>query len=149
MNGTHIPPNVEKGSSPDAPIPAWAQPLARISAVLFLISSVFPIAASLSKDTSAYPKWWGVLDVSLAFLLAILAFIIYGLASNKVNQSIEAATYRAYRILIHVIFVLLLIFFLAGDRITWINGLPGIAWRAWLLLYILPAWFTLAQTAPS
>jgi hypothetical protein len=43
--------------------------------------------------------------------------------------------------LIHGILVLIVVFFLAGDRIVWINGLPGIAWRSWLLLYILPEWF--------
>ena len=138
--------NNESNPNPDALIPPWGRILARVTTVLFFLSSVFPVAASLSKDTTAFPKWWGFLDVGLAFLLAILAFVIYGLAQGKVNQQTEEATYRAYRILIHVIFVLLLIFFLAGDRITWINGLPGIAWRAWLLLYILPAWFTLVQT---
>ena len=89
------------------------------------------------------------MDVVLAFILVIMAFVIYGLAHNKVNQQIEATTYRAYRMLIHVIFVLILIFFIAGDRIIWINGLPGIAWRAWLLLYILPEWLVVVGKGDS
>jgi len=37
-----------------------------------------------------------------------------------------------------------------GDRRVWINCLSGFAWRAWLLLYCLPAWFTaLRITAAS
>jgi hypothetical protein len=51
--------------------------------------------------------------------------------------------------LIHIIFVLILIFFIAGDRIIWIDGLPGIAWRAWLLLYILPEWLTVIGRGES
>lgn len=120
----------------------WPRPLAIISAVLFVISSAFPAVAGLSKNTADFPKWWGRVDVGLAFVLAILAFAIMGLAEGKVNQQAVDATYRAYRILIHGIFVLLVVFFLAGERIIWINCLTGFAWRAWLLAYCLPAWFT-------
>jgi hypothetical protein len=42
--------------------------------------------------------------------------------------------------------VLLVLFFLAGDRIAWNIGLVGLAWRAWLLLYTLPAWYTALRT---
>ena len=103
------------------------------------------MTASLFKDTSIFPKWWGVLDVGLAFVLAILAFVIFGLTGGKVDKQNEETTYRVYRILIHGIFVLILIFFILRDRIAWINGLPGIAWRAWLLLYILPEWFAVVN----
>jgi hypothetical protein len=34
---------------------------------------------------------------------------------------------------------LLALFFVFGDRITWNVLLPGLAWRAWLLMYTLPA----------
>jgi hypothetical protein len=112
---------------------------------------VFPVAAALSKDTASFPRWWGVLDVAMAFVLAVLAFAIVGVAQGKISNDAQAATYRAYRVLIHVIFFLIIVFFLFGDRITWINGLPGIAWRAWLLLYSLPAWLAVARstTRPS
>jgi hypothetical protein len=52
------------------------------------------------------------------------------------------------RILSHGIFVMLVVFFLAGERITWINCLTGFGLRAWLLLYALPSWFTVAR-APA
>jgi hypothetical protein len=129
----------QRGSS--SPRPAWGRTFAISTAILFLISSVFPIVAGLSQDTSSFPKLWGILDVAIALLLAIMAFVVYGLAHNKVNKQVEETTYRAYRVLIHVLFAFILIFFLFGDRITWINGLPGIEWRFWLLLYLLPEWF--------
>lgn len=71
-----------------------------------------------------------------------------GCGSRKVNRQADDATYRAYRILTHGIFVALVVFFLAGERITWINCLTGFAWRAWLLLYALPSWIT-ALSAPA
>lgn len=123
-------------------IPTWGRSFAIVAAVFFFVSLAFPITAILSKDTPAFPKWWGVLDVGGSFVLAILAFVILALARGKVNKQIEATTYHAYRILIHGIFVVILIFLLAGDHVIWINGLPGIAWRAWLLLYVLPEWVT-------
>jgi hypothetical protein len=64
----------------------------------------------------------------LAFVLAILALVIMALAEGKVNQQAVDATYRAYPILLHGIFVLLAVFFLAGDCITWIDCLTGFAW---------------------
>src|SRR5215510_10880044 len=103
-------------TSTNTSFPMWARPLALATAILFFISLAFPITASLFKDTSKFPKWVGLVDVVLAFILAILAFVIYGVAHGKVNKPVEEVTYRAYRMLIHTIFVLLLIFFIAGDR---------------------------------
>jgi hypothetical protein len=107
---------------------------------LFLLSSAFPLVAGLSKDTAFFPRWWGILDVSLAFVLAVLAMAVLGVAQDKVTQEVTDATYRAYRIMIHGPLAMCVVFFVMGDRINWINCLTGFAWRAWLLLYCLPAW---------
>ena len=55
------------------------------------------------------------------------------------SKPAEEARYRAYRVLIHGIFVALVAFVLAGDWIVWGNCLTGVAWRTWL-----PAWFAVA-----
>jgi len=120
----------------------WGRPLALAAAVLFFISWVFPVAAGLATNTASFPGWWGPADVGLAFVLAILVLVIMALAGGKVDKQAEDTSYRAYRVLIHGILGMLVIFFLFGDRITWIRCLTGFAWRAWLLLYSLPAWFT-------
>ena len=137
------------GATP--PSTVWGRRVAIVTAVVFLASLVFPIGAGLSKNTLLLPKWWGPLDVILAFVLAMLTFVIFALAQGKVTVPAEDASYRAYRILIHGIFVMIVAFLLFGDRITWINGLPGLAWRAWLLFYALPQWFTVwgVMAAPS
>lgn len=119
----------------------WGRPLAVVAAVLFFISSAFPVVAGLSKNAGSFPELWGMLDVALAFVLAILAFAIMALTSGKVTKQAEEVSYRAYRVLIHGILVMIVVFFLFGHRIIWINCLTGFAWRAWLLLYTLPAWY--------
>src|SRR5262249_23390401 len=121
----------------------WGRPLAVTAAIGFFFSSAFPVVAAFVKDKDNWPKWWGVLDVSIAFVLGILAFVVFGLGHRKVNKQTDELSYRAYRILIHGIFAILLVFFLFGDWIVWSDCLTGIAWRAWLLLYCLPSWFAL------
>ena len=140
-----------QSSTPDDPasdhLPATrragaGRPLAIVTAIVFCISSVFPAVAAFVHDRESWPRWWGVLDVAVAFLLGLLALAVLGVAQGKVTKQAEEASYRAYRILTHGILALLVVFFLAGDRIVWSNCLTGFAWRAWLLLCCLPAWFT-------
>jgi hypothetical protein len=130
------------------PVPRWSRPLAVATAAIFCVSTVFPLVAGLSKNSGAFPKWWGTADVVLAFVLAAMVFAVMVAAHGKIDRQAEDATYRAYRILSHGIFVMLVVFFLAGEQITWINCLTGFGWRAWLLLYALPSWFTVLR-APA
>jgi len=72
----------------------WSRPLAVATAIVFLISSAFPVTAGLSNNTAAFPQWWGILDVGIAFVLAILAFVIQALAGRNLNRHAEDASYR-------------------------------------------------------
>jgi hypothetical protein len=114
--------------------------LARIGGVLFLVSSAFPVAAGLSHDTSAFPNWWGIVDVGLAFVVVIFAFAIASAFEGRVDDQVKQTTYRAYRVLLHGILALIVVFFLFGDHIVWLNCITGFGWRSWLLLYALPYW---------
>ena len=117
--------------------------LAIVTAVVFCLSSVFPAVAAFVHDRESWPPWWGVLDVAIAFCLAVLALAVLAAAQGKVTEPAREATYHAYRVLIHGILAAMVAFVLAGDRIVWGNCLTGFAWRAWLLMYCLPAWFML------
>jgi hypothetical protein len=110
------------------------------SAALFVVSAVFPIVAGISRDTAAFPHWWGTLDVALAFALALSLFAVMAVVRHSVTPSVERTTYRLYRILLHGVFVIGVVFILAGDHIIWTQCFTGLAWRAWLLLYCLPWW---------
>jgi hypothetical protein len=76
----------------------------------------------------------------------MLALVVIGCAPGKVNKRAEDASYRAYRVLIHGILAMGMVFILFGDRIVWSNCITGFAWRAWLLFYGLPAWLTVLGT---
>ena len=123
--------------------------LAIVTAVVFCLSSVFPAVAAFVHDRESWPPWWGVLDVAIAFCLAVLALAVLAAAQGRVTEPAREATYRAYRVLIHGIFAAMVAFILAGDWIVWGNCLTGFAWRAWLLMYCLPAWFTLFRIGPE
>jgi hypothetical protein len=123
----------------------WGRSLAIATAVVFFISSLFPLVAGLARDTASFPRWWGILDLGIAFMLAGLAIAVIALAQRHVTRQAEDASYRFHRILMHGLFALIVVFLLFGDRIVWTNCLPGFAWRTWLLLYAMPAWFTAFQ----
>src|SRR5215831_1291860 len=124
------------------PRAVWGRPIAVAAAVVFFISSAFPVVAGLSKNTESFPKWWGPLDVGLAFVLAILVFVIIGLTQGHVDRQAEAASYRTYRVLNHGLLALGVVVMLSGDRIIWLNCVTGFLWRTWLLVYCLPWWLT-------
>jgi hypothetical protein len=107
----------------------WGRRIAVAAAVVFVISLVFPVAAGLSRDTASFPGWWGPLDVGVAVLFGALVLAAFGLADRRMSKRAEDASYQAYRILIHAIFVLLVVFFLWGDRVVWPACLTGLAWR--------------------
>jgi len=116
----------------------WVRPLALATAVVFVISCGFPVVAGLSRNTASFSKWWGVLDVGLAFVLAVMATLVVAFAERRVDRQAVDASYRIYRLLIHGILVMLVVFFLAGDRITWRNCLTGFAWRRGCCCMVCP-----------
>jgi hypothetical protein len=149
IDQSNKPANLDPPQPSPRPPALWRRQLAVATAIVFLIPSAFPVTAGLSNNTVAFPEWWGILDVGIVFVLAILAFVIQALARGNMNKQAEDASYHVYRILTHGILAILVVFFLFGDRIVWLNCLPGFAWRTWLLLYSLPAWFTVLGTTMS
>src|SRR5262245_10419168 len=71
------------------------------TAALFFTSCVFPAVAAFVKDPQSWPKWCGVLDVGLAFILVTMVYVIHTIARGRVDQGAEVASYLAYRILLH------------------------------------------------
>ena len=122
--------------------------LAVTTAIVFFISLAFPVGAGLSRDPALLPLIWGILDVTIAFILAALAILIAWRFDKRVDEEIRRSSYHAYRSLINVVLVVLVIFLVGGDRIRWTTFLPGIAWRGWLLFYALPAWLAAFRGKP-
>jgi hypothetical protein len=61
-----------------APLADWLRPLAISTAIVFCISAVFPVVAGFVTHRETWPRWWGVLDVAIAFVLAMLASVVIG-----------------------------------------------------------------------
>lgn len=127
------------------PLPGYGRWLVAVTAGLFVVSTLFPIAASLMA-AERMPSWIGGLDVGLAFGVALLAFAISAVAQGHIDAQAQLASYRSYRLLANLILLLLIVFFLLGNQIRWNVLLPGLAWRAWLLVYTLPAALTLRNS---
>ena len=151
-----LPGNAADNAAPDrrsmTRLEGVGRPLAIVTAIVFGISAVFPAVAAFVHDRESWPGWWGVLDVGLALVLAVLAMAVLGIAQGKVTKQAEEASYRAYRILTHGILAGLVVCYLdysTGQWIVWGNCLTGFAWRAWLLLYCLPAWSTTFRGSPA
>jgi uncharacterized membrane protein YidH (DUF202 family) len=120
--------------------------LALLTAATFFVSLIFPISAAFANDARVLPRWWGVLDVMVAFVLMTLSILTSVQFQRYVTLEIRESSYRAYRLLINVILVVLVMFFVVGDRITWTYFLPGIAWRTWLVFFAWPYWVAALQS---
>lgn len=74
------------------PVPRWSRPLAIATAATFCILAVFPAIAGISRNTAAFPKWWGITDVVLAFVLAAMVFVVMVAAHGKMSREADEAT---------------------------------------------------------
>ena len=116
--------------------------IAILTAIVFVVSLIFPISAGAVNNPKSMPSWWGMLDVVVAAILCALAIYLAFTFDRGVTTEIRLTSYRAYRAMINVVLLLLVIFLLIGERVTWTYFLPGIAWRTWLAFYAFPAWLT-------
>jgi hypothetical protein len=103
---------------------------------LFVISSLFPIAASLLPADP--PRWLGVADVVVAALLAGAALMLASRVGMSAANANLVPAYRLVRIVAYLIPCLLAVFFLAGPRVKWEVLVIGLGWRAFLLVMVAP-----------
>jgi hypothetical protein len=111
--------------------------LGRVSILLFAISTAFPVVAGF-RNTDTPSRWLGLADVGVAALLLAVALTVVSRARSRVSNDDRLIAFRLSQALFSVIPVLLIGFFVAGDRIDWQVLSVGLAWRGWLLLYTLP-----------
>lgn len=118
-------------------------PLARALAGLWVVSTAFPVAASLLHP--ALPASLGTADVALTAILAALGFGVAARAPGTFGPEVVRDALAAYRYGSAACLALLAPFFVLGDRIAWHILLPGLAWRVWLAAWVLPSALTLAR----
>jgi hypothetical protein len=101
-------------------------------------STAFPVVAGLLKGDTA-PRALGVADVLVAFVAVFLGLLVASRNPGGFDDGTILMAFRVYRAAGNVLLLLLVAFFLAGDRIRWSVLLPGLAWRAWLFAWALPS----------
>jgi hypothetical protein len=134
----------EASAVPDRSRPRSVRWLIVLGAALWIVSLAFPVVASLVA-TANLPRWVGVLDVTLAGAVMLVMGIVTLRSQGRIDAHAQQRSYRVYRGALHLPLLLLIIFFLVGERIKWDILLIGLAWRTWVLLTILPAAFALWQ----
>jgi hypothetical protein len=70
--------------------------LAWWAALLFIVSTAFPISASLISER-ARPNWIGVADVIIAFTWVFVVFGIETLTHEKPSDEIRKKSFTVYR----------------------------------------------------
>jgi hypothetical protein len=121
--------------------------LVLLTAALFGVSTMFPIVAAVVQPDPS-PLWAGITDVALAILICVCGFTIATRAAERFDDRVVRSAFRIYRTGATALLVLICVFFVVGDRIGWHILLPGLAWRAWLLAWVLPAGLSLWKGSP-
>lgn len=128
--------------------PDSARSLGRLCFLLFAVSTAFPVVAGF-RNTETPSRWLGLADVGVAALLLTVSFTVASRARSKLSDTDRLIAFRVSQTLFSVIPVLLIGFFIAGDRINWQVLIVGLAWRGWLLLYTLPYLISVTRDRPA
>ena len=96
----------------------------------YFVSVVLLLIASLSK--APLPAWGGYLDVGLVLFIVALSLMIFG--RGKSNPNFETG----HRVALNMLPVLLLGMWILRNTFDFNILLPGLAWRTFFFLHILP-----------
>jgi hypothetical protein len=119
--------------------------LARGCLGLFAVSTAFPITAGFPAPDRV-SRWLGVADVIVAAALSVTTMLLGTRARRSVMDRHRLAAFHVSQGILSVILVLLVAYFVLGNRLNWPILVIGLAWRAWLLLYTLPFLVAVLQT---
>lgn len=103
--------------------------------VLFFVSTIIVLIASTA--TTPIPAWGGYMDVAIVVGLAILGILIH--QRNKSTPRHD----RAHTIAMYLFPLILISMWVFRNSLDFNILLPGLAWRTYLFLSILPHTLTL------
>jgi hypothetical protein len=106
--------------------------------VLFAISTAILLIASVASTSSTpVSAWGGYLDVGIVFLIALTGFVIY--QRNKSTPRYDISHFVG----IYLFPLILVGMWVSRDSLDFNILLPGVAWRTYFFLSILPHALTL------
>jgi hypothetical protein len=117
--------------------PHWLPALTGLWLLQLCISTALLVAASTSYWAQP-PVWAQALDGLLAFA-AVITGVMIVVAVRDVSLSVYR---RSYAIALSVVVGVLLALWIFRSSFDF-NFLPGVAWRTWLILHVLPAMLSL------
>ena len=122
----------------------WGRVVVLLAIAQMAVSTLLLLAAATSRWDQP-PRWGQLLDVGLAFSVVVTGIAIDRAGRNSVSshlwrQSYHVATYLP---------VLVLLALWIGQHAFDFNFLTGVAWRVWLILYVLPTALALWRAQPS
>lgn len=103
---------------------------------LFAASLPFPVIASLGGG-GFYGHWFGIADVAIAVVL-IGFTLVSGLFATRPTAGSALTSLFVLRAGSNIALVLLVVFLLSPEIVRWNILLPGLAWRMWLFVQVLP-----------
>jgi len=98
--------------------------------ILNIFSVILLLIAGASK--TPLPAWGGYVDVSLAVLIVIAGITIFGRGKSKPNFE------TSHRAALYILPMILLGMWVFRNALDFNILLPGLAWRAFFFLHILP-----------
>jgi hypothetical protein len=104
---------------------------------MFVISTAFPVVASVLQNPAS--RWVGIADVVVAAVLLCHGFLIAAKGSAKADPHVLELSLRVLRGGANLFLALIVVFFLAAQHVKWDILLLGLAWRAWLFVWVLPS----------
>lgn len=102
------------------------------------VSTAFPIIASL-LSADQLPSIVGLVDVALGGVFVLLAFWVDARARPLVTEAHRLKAFRIVRTGSAALLVLLAMYFVSPASVSWTVLLVGLAWRAWLGIWVLPS----------
>ena len=98
--------------------------------ILFAVSTTILLIASTVK--SPVPAWGGYLDVGIVGLIAIIGFTLHQRKNGMPSYDIS------YQVAIYLFPLILVSIWLYRNALDFNILLPGLAWRTYFFLSILP-----------
>lgn len=98
--------------------------------ILFVISTAILLIASTAK--TRVPAWGGYLDVGIVVLIAFVGFTIYQRNKGAPRYDIS------HQIAIYLFPLIVVGMWIYRDALDFNILLPGVAWRTYFFLIILP-----------
>jgi len=120
--------------------------LGRVCAVLFGVSTLFPFVAGFWGSTDP-PRLLGIVDVTVAAMLVVAALLV-DRRTGTIGERQRAHAYDLSQRWSVGVLALLAVFLVGRPRIRWDVLVAGLAWRGWLLIYVLPELLAALQHTP-